>query len=295
MTSPAPTVKPGRLFINNEWKDAANGATFETTNPATGAVITTIAKAGKEDVDAAVMAARDAFEGKEWNSYPASKRGELLWKIGELVMQHADEIAYLCDAANRYFRERVEPADVVRAITGANAVKQPKGGPLAPDSAMTLDHGRGMAPLLTIHGGDLTMARERAEVAVSRLTPFYPMSPRWTADAVLPGGDFPWAALDDQVDRACERWGFLGERHARRLVEAYGTRIDTVLGDARSREQLGPIFGEDLTGVEVRHLMTREWARFPDDVLWRRSKLGLTMPEQDRQALAEFMANPAAT
>jgi len=114
-------------------------------------------------------------------------------------------------------------------------------------------------------------------------------------DAVLPGGDFPWAALDDQVDRACERWGFLGERHARRLVEAYGTRIDTVLGDARSREQLGPIFGEDLTGVEVRHLMTREWARFPDDVLWRRSKLGLTMPGQDRQALAEFMANPAAT
>src|SRR5205814_1572156 len=135
----------------------------------------------------------------------------------DIVSMTAGEISYLCDAANRYFRERVEPADVVRAITGANAVKQPKGGPLAPDSAMTLDHGRGMAPLLTIHGGDLTMARERAEVAVSRLTPFYPMSPRWTADAVLPGGDFPWAALDDQVDRACERWGFLGERHARRL------------------------------------------------------------------------------
>ena len=72
-------------------------------------------------------------------------------------------------------------------------------------------------------------------------------------------------------------------------------RVLLSLGDARSREQLGPIFGEDLTGVEVRHLMTREWARFPDDVLWRRSKLGLTMPEQDRQALAEFMANPAAT
>ncbi|HZS44320.1 MAG TPA: aldehyde dehydrogenase family protein, partial [Blastocatellia bacterium] len=96
MTSPAkPTVQPGKLFINNEWRDAANGATFDTTNPATGEVITQLAKAGKEDVDAAVMAAREAFEGKEWNKFSTAKRGELLWKIGELIMQRADEIAYL--------------------------------------------------------------------------------------------------------------------------------------------------------------------------------------------------------
>src|SRR5882724_426479 len=96
MTSPArPTVKPGKLFINNEWRDAADNATFDTTNPATGEVITQLAKGGAADIDTAVMAARQAFEGKEWNTYSASKRGELLWKIGELVMQHADEIAYL--------------------------------------------------------------------------------------------------------------------------------------------------------------------------------------------------------
>jgi glycerol-3-phosphate dehydrogenase len=62
------------------------------------------------------------------------------------------------------------------------------------------------------------------------------------------------------------------------------------LGDARERADLGQAFGPELTGAEARHLMTREWARFPDDILWRRSKLGLTMPPADRDALAAFMA-----
>jgi glycerol-3-phosphate dehydrogenase len=65
-----------------------------------------------------------------------------------------------------------------------------------------------------------------------------------------------------------------------------------VLGEARGLDDLGPVFGADLTAKEVRYLMAKEWARFPDDVLWRRSKLGLTMLAPDRQALAEFMANP---
>ena len=63
-----------------------------------------------------------------------------------------------------------------------------------------------------------------------------------------------------------------------------------MLGDAKSRADLGPAFGPELTGAEVRYLMAKEWARFPDDVLWRRSKLGLTMPPADREALAAFMA-----
>jgi glycerol-3-phosphate dehydrogenase len=210
-----------------------------------------------------------------------------------IVSMTAAEIAYLCDAANRYFRERVEPADVIRTICGANAVMQPGSESIAQNGAMTFDHGRGRAPLLTIYGGDVTLSRKRAEIAVTRLTPFYLMSPRWTAKAPLPGGDFPAASFDDQIDRARERWRFLRENHARRLVAAYGTRIAAVLGDARSFDELGAVFGEDLTAVEVRYLMTKEWARFPDDVLWRRSKLGLTMPAQDRQALAAFMANPS--
>jgi glycerol-3-phosphate dehydrogenase len=207
-----------------------------------------------------------------------------------IVPVSAGEIAYLCHAANRYFRVRVDPSDVVRAVAGANAVMEVEGRRGAHDGAMTFDHGRGKAPLLTMFGGDVTMSRKRAEIAVAKLTPFYPMSRRWTAKAPLPGGDFAWNCFDDQVDRAQARWRFLSEHQAKRLVAAYGTRIAAVLGDAQSRDDLGPGFGEELTGAEVRYLMTKEWARFPDDILWRRSKLGLNMPPQDREALAQFMA-----
>jgi glycerol-3-phosphate dehydrogenase len=75
------------------------------------------------------------------------------------------------------------------------------------------------------------------------------------------------------------------------MVAAYGSRLPAVLGEAKTCDELGPSFGRDLTGAEVRHLMNHEWARFPEDILWRRSKLGLTMPPADREALAGFMAN----
>jgi glycerol-3-phosphate dehydrogenase len=205
------------------------------------------------------------------------------------VSMAAADIAYLCDAANRYFRERVDASDVVRTVSGANAVVDPAGRRGARDGGMAFDHGRGKAPLLTIFGGDVTTARLRAERAVSRLTPFYPMSPRWTADAPLPGGDFAWARFDREVDRARERWRFLSEAQAERLVGAFGTRLAAVYGDAKARADLGPAFGPELTGAEVRYLMAREWARFPDDILWRRTKLGLTMAPGDRDALGAFM------
>jgi glycerol-3-phosphate dehydrogenase len=206
------------------------------------------------------------------------------------VSMPAAEIAYLCDAANRYFRQRVEPSDVIRTVSGANLVMDPAGRHAARDGFTAFDRRRGKAPLLTIFGGDVTTSRRRAERAVSRLTPFYPMSSRWTADAALPGGDFASARFDDQVDLACARWRFLTEREVQRLVAAYGTRIEAVLGDAKQRADLGPAFGAELTGAEVRYLMAKEWARFPDDILWRRSKLGLTISPGDREALAAFMA-----
>ena len=97
--------------------------------------------------------------------------------------------------------------------------------------------------------------------------------------------------LEAVVDDARDRWRFLSEDQARRLVGAYGSNVKAVLGDARDRGDLGPAFGPELTGAEVRYLMTTEWARFPDDILWRRSKLGLTMEAGDREALAAFMAS----
>jgi glycerol-3-phosphate dehydrogenase len=211
-----------------------------------------------------------------------------------VVSMAAAEVAYLCDAASRYFRERVEPADVIRTVSGANTVINPARKRALRDGAMTFHARRGKAPLVTIFGGDVTTSRLRAERIVSRLTPFYPMSPRWTAKTPLPGGDFAWARFDAEIDAARERWRFLDEAQAQRLVAAYGSRLEAVLGDAKDRADLGPAFGPELTGAEVRYLMTKEWARFPDDILWRRSKLGLTMPPGDRDALAAFMATPVS-
>src|SRR5579863_3558012 len=142
-----------------------------------------------------------------------------------MVSMAAADIGYLCDAANRYFRERIDPSDVIRTISGANPVMDTG----SRDGWIALDRRRGQAPLLTMVGGDITTARLRAERAVSKLTPFYPMSPRWTAQAALPGGDFAWTRFDDEVDRARERWRFLTEAQARRLVAAYGTRLEAVL------------------------------------------------------------------
>lgn len=205
-----------------------------------------------------------------------------------IVAMPGADVSYLCEAVSRYFRERVGPTDVVRTFSGVNlrlASERRRDG-------TTLFHARRRkAPLLTMFGGDITTSRLRAERAVTRLTPFYPMSRPWTSGAALPGGDFRWDRFETEVELACHRYRFLEEPQARRLVAAYGTRLPAVLGEAKTRDDLGPAFGPDLTGAEVRYLMTHEWARFPEDILWRRSKLGLTMLTADREALAAFMAD----
>jgi len=203
---------------------------------------------------------------------------------------NADEVAYLCDAANRYFREHLDPSDVIRSFSGVNLVAGRPGKRFAREGTMNFDARRGKAPLLTVFGGDVTTARLRAEHAVSQLTPFYPMSPRWSAQAALPGGDFRSSEFEAEVEHARERWKFLDQDQAVRLVSAYGSRLEAVLGDARERADLGAAFGPELTAAEVRYLMEKEWVRFPDDILWRRSKLGLTMTAAAREQLAVFMA-----
>ena len=208
-----------------------------------------------------------------------------------IVAMSVADVSYLCDAASRYFRERVAPADVVRPVSGVNLTLASARGR---DRAMLFHARRRKAPLITMFGGDVTTSRLRAERAVAKLMPFYPMSPPlsppWTAGAALPGGDFAWDSFDTEVELARDRWRFLSEPEAQRLVAAYGTRLPAVLGNAKARDELGPAFGPELTGAEIRYLMAHEWARFPDDILWRRSKLGLTMSAADRDALAAFMA-----
>jgi len=204
------------------------------------------------------------------------------------------DIGYLCEAVARYFREPVEPFDVIHAFTGVNVVAINKATRRRQrEGSVVFDRKHGEAPLLSIYGGETTSVRRRAEFAVTRLSSFFVAAPPWTASAVLPGGDFSDDKFDARLDAARLRWPFLDETRARRMLEVYGSQLDQVLGDAASMGDLGQRFGEDLTEAEVRYLMTHEFARFADDVLWRRSKLGLEMSKPHRDALAAFMAGAA--
>jgi len=152
-----------------------------------------------------------------------------------------------------------------------------------------LDERAGEAPLLSIFGGKITTYRRLAEHAIDRLAHIVAAGPAWTRDSHLPGGEFAYDGVEALVAKTRRSRPFLNERHARRLVRAYGSRVERVLGAARRLEDLGPRFGADLTGAEVRYLMDQEWAQTEDDVLWRRSKLGLTFSPEERNRLAKFM------
>ena len=207
------------------------------------------------------------------------------------VSMASGDVGYLCDAANRYFRERIELVDVIRTVSGANLVAGPARRGAARDGAMAFDRGARQGAIADDlrrrrhHRAAARGAGGRPAHAVLSDVAALDRSARRCRAATLPG-----SGSTTRSTRPSRAGGFSAETQARRLVAAYGSRLAAILGDARDRADLGPAFGPELTGAEVRHLMTKEWARFPDDILWRRSKLGLTMPSADRDALAAFMA-----
>jgi glycerol-3-phosphate dehydrogenase len=207
-----------------------------------------------------------------------------------------EEIDYLCGVINSHFRASIVGADVVWAFAGVRALyddgsRNPQD--VGRNYVLALDRRSRKAPLLTVYGGKLTTFRRLAEDALARLGRFFPRAQRiarpWTATAPLPGGNFNYDGLPLLFERVRHKWRFLADDHIRRLTSAYGTRVDAVLSKVSKAEDLGPRFGADLTAAEVRYLMAAEWALTADDVLWRRSKLGLRVTETDRTALEDFM------
>lgn len=221
--------------------------------------------------------------------------------VGDLKAPAPDmrEITYLCDVANRYFRDRITTDELVWSYSGVRALYDDGAGKpedVTRDYALALDVAPGEAPLLTIYGGKITTFRRLAENALGKLARYLkggptPVKPAWTAKSTLPGGEFPPTGFDAVVDDMIARWPFLTKAHARRLARAYGLRCAAFLGDAQSMADLGPCFAGDLTGAELRYLVEHEWAQTADDVLWRRSKLGLKASAADRLAIDEFIAN----
>jgi glycerol-3-phosphate dehydrogenase len=209
-----------------------------------------------------------------------------------IVLPTGEEIDYLCGVVNEYFRTEIGAADVVWAFAGVRSLYDDGAGKpqdIGRDYMLMLDERFGEAPLLTVYGGKITTYRRLAEEALARLAHFFPRSTPWTAHSALPGGDFVYDGIDTLVARAQRTWPFLAEDHVRRLVHAYGTRVDNVLKAVTGPADLGVRFGADLTAAEVRYLMSKEWAQTADDVLWRRSKLGLRFTDAQRTTLDRFM------
>jgi len=214
------------------------------------------------------------------------------------VIPSGEEIEYLCGVINDYFRTAIGSADVVWAYAGVRSLYDDGAGKpedIGRDYTLMLDERYGEAPLLTIYGGKITTYRRLAEDAMAKLAHFFPRSRPWTARSSLPGGDFLYDGISTLIERTQQRWKFLTANHVRRLVSAYGTRVDRVLGNAKSLDDLGMRLGADLTAAEVRYLMSQEWARTADDVLWRRSKLGLRFSDAQRADLDRFMAQAKVT
>jgi glycerol-3-phosphate dehydrogenase len=209
-----------------------------------------------------------------------------------IVVPTEAEIDYLCGVVSTYFRATIVTADAVWAYAGVRALYDDgarKPQDVGRDYTLALDAGAGAAPLLTVYGGKLTTFRRLAEDALARLARYFPASRPWTADSSLPGGDFAYDGIAMLVERTLLQWPFLRREHAERLVGAYGTRVDQVLQDAKRPEDLGIWLGADLTAAEVRYLIAKEAAQTADDVLWRRSKLGLRLSQNERAALEQFM------
>ncbi|MGE5794791.1 MAG: glycerol-3-phosphate dehydrogenase [Bacteroidota bacterium] len=206
-----------------------------------------------------------------------------------------DETDYLCAAASRYASRTVMPADVVWSWSGVRPLYDDGS---ADPSDITRDYyfvlDEDGPPLLSIFGGKLTTYRKLAESALERLARWFPDRRRpWTAGAPLPGGDFGEAGFADVAAAYRARYPKLDAHWLERLLRRHGLCAAEILGDARETADLGEAFGGGLYERELDFLVEREWAREPDDVLWRRTKCGLHMTAAERARVAERLQVPA--
>jgi glycerol-3-phosphate dehydrogenase len=206
-----------------------------------------------------------------------------------------EEIGYLCASVSEYFAKPVKPVDVVWTYSGVRPLYDDgasEAKAATRDYVFELDAREGTAPVLSVFGGKITTYRKLSEEALERIAPYLPnieAKGSWTGRAALPGGEFDVRGLDALIASLQSDYPFLSKAHATRLARAYGTRAKKLLGNAASPADLGENFGATLTEAEVRYLMAQEWALTAEDIIWRRSKLGLRLLADQVAALDRWM------
>ena len=205
-----------------------------------------------------------------------------------------EEIAYLCEGVNQYFGKQISPADVVWTYSGVRPLMDD--GSDKPEAAtrgyvLDISDASDGPTMLNIFGGKITSYRHLAESAVDKLASREASltGNHWTADAPLPGGGFAVTGAEDLKAQIAAQYPFLEAATIDRIVKAYGTQVRTWLGEASSANGLGQHFGHGLYAAEVDYLIDQEWAQTTDDILWRRSKLGLLFDDSQIQQLQKHL------
>jgi glycerol-3-phosphate dehydrogenase len=212
---------------------------------------------------------------------------------GEPIVASDEEIAYLCEGASRFFARPVTPADVVWTYSGVRPlVDDGSGKPEAATRGYRFDVSEQSegAPILSVFGGKITTFRTLSQEAVDRMAERIPAlaGAHWTDTKPLPGGDFGVHEVEQRIADLRSRYPFLEAKWADRLIRSYGTLATTILGDATSLEDCGEHFGHGLTARELHYLKAHEWAQSAEDVLWRRTKLGLRLSPAQQNSLRRF-------
>lgn len=204
-----------------------------------------------------------------------------------------DETRYLIQLINQYFRTPISENDILSSYSGVRPLLEEEGksaSETSRDYLLELDDRSEEAPLLTVYGGKLTAYRILAEQSLDLLLPALRRSaPAWTARSTLPGGDLQNADFASFEKDMQQRWPWLDARRLHRLLRAYGTRVDRIIDGAVKTADLGEQFGADLSEAEVDYLLDHEFAGTTDDILWRRSKLGLRLDEAQCDNLRRYI------
>jgi glycerol-3-phosphate dehydrogenase len=157
------------------------------------------------------------------------------------------------------------------------------------DYVLKYDAPVGEAPLLSVFGGKITTFRRLAETALAHIVPIFPTAGKpWTGAASLPGGDFSFADADTIIAELQRKHSFMTARNVRRIFRAYGTEAEGIFKGARFAQDMGKSFGL-LTEREIEYLRSREWAQTAEDILWRRSKLGLHLSDAEQETLRQYL------
>ncbi len=200
------------------------------------------------------------------------------------------EIDYLISLVNECFKNKISREDILHNFCGVRPLigsDERNASKVSRDYTLELDDKQ--APALTIYGGKITTYRKLAEAAMKKLDEIFPaLAEPWTKNIPLPGGDF--TSVSALLQELQQKAPWLSKCIVQRWIKLYGSLARTLIDQAAGPADMGKDFGHGLYAREVDYLVTNEWALSAEDILWRRTKLGLRFTAEETAGLEAYLA-----